>query len=103
GIPPFFGTWLSTIILAPLAIVLTHRATNDRQISIDFDWIAVPMKKIFGASKIQRLDGSQRIINLDAARVQQDDEWRELEAHSDDVLIGMVYNTIKFGYSQTTR
>jgi len=29
GLPPFIGAWMSTFILAPLAILLTYRATND--------------------------------------------------------------------------
>lgn len=29
GITPFLGAWLSSIILTPFAVLLTHRATND--------------------------------------------------------------------------
>src|SRR5690606_34137729 len=29
GISPFFGAWMSSIILTPLAVLLTYRATND--------------------------------------------------------------------------
>lgn len=29
GIPPFFGSWMSSFILTPLALFLTYRATND--------------------------------------------------------------------------
>ncbi len=46
GIPPFLGCWLSTIILLPLAVLLTYRATNDMTVSIDFDFIVKPIKKI---------------------------------------------------------
>src|SRR5690606_1517553 len=36
GITPFLGTWLSTLILLPMAISLTYKATRDRGInSID--------------------------------------------------------------------
>ena len=38
GITPFLGCWMSTIILLPLAIFLTKRATNDKGVSVDFDW-----------------------------------------------------------------
>lgn len=47
GITPFLGTWMSSIILTPLAIVLTYRATNDISFTINFDWITVPFQKLF--------------------------------------------------------
>lgn len=47
GITPFLGTWMSTIVLLPLAIVLTYRATNDMTVSIDFDFITKPIQKFF--------------------------------------------------------
>lgn len=38
GITPFFGSWMSSILLTPLAIVLTYRAINDigGMVSLDF-------------------------------------------------------------------
>lgn len=45
GIPPFFGTWLSTFILAPLAVLLTYRATNDIGL-VNMDVILQPVQKI---------------------------------------------------------
>ncbi len=53
GITPFLGTWMSSIILLPFAILLTYRATNDMGISIDFDWIIEPLKKIIQKFKKQ--------------------------------------------------
>jgi lipopolysaccharide export system permease protein len=47
GITPFLGTWMSTIVLMPLAILLTYRATNDMTVSINIDFITDPIKKIF--------------------------------------------------------
>lgn len=102
GIPPFLGTWLSTIILLPFAITLTYRANNDRQVSIDFEWLLVPIRKIFGVKRA-RLAPSERIVKLDAIRVDVDDEYRELEGHSSQVLTGMVYDAAKFNYSDATR
>ena len=43
----FFGTWISSILLTPLAIFLTYRATNDIGIMINFDWLIDPIKKLF--------------------------------------------------------
>ena len=46
-IPLILGMWMSSIILTPLAIFLTYRATNDIGIMINFDWLTDPLKKLF--------------------------------------------------------
>ena len=45
-IPPFLGAWMSSFILAPFAIILTYRATNDIGLMINFDWITTPFKNL---------------------------------------------------------
>ena len=45
GLPPFLGTWMSSIILTPLAILLTYRATNDISV-INIDIVTAPLQKI---------------------------------------------------------
>ena len=53
-ISPFLGTWMSSIVLTPLAILLTYRATNDIGL-INMDRILVPiqnlLKKIIPSKK----------------------------------------------------
>jgi lipopolysaccharide export system permease protein len=46
GLPPFFGAWLSSMILTPLAILLTYRATNDIGL-INLDVVLAPIQKAF--------------------------------------------------------
>ncbi len=46
GIPPFLGAWLSTFIIFPLSIFLTHRATKDRGLA-NMDFIIQPIKEFF--------------------------------------------------------
>jgi len=46
GLPPFIGAWMSSLILSPLAILLTYRATNDIGL-INLDVILAPFQKIF--------------------------------------------------------
>jgi lipopolysaccharide export system permease protein len=46
GLPPFFGSWMSSMILTPLAILLTYRATNDIGL-INMDVILSPIQKVF--------------------------------------------------------
>ena len=45
GLTPFLGAWMSSIILTPLAILLTYRATNDIGL-INMDVILAPFQKI---------------------------------------------------------
>ncbi len=47
GIPPFLGCWLSSLILTPLAVLLTYRATNDIGGMINMDAILQPFQKLF--------------------------------------------------------
>ena len=43
---PFLGAWMSSLILSPLAILLTYRATNDIGL-INLDILMAPLQKIF--------------------------------------------------------
>lgn len=45
-ITPFLGTWMASIVLTPLAILLTYRATNDIGL-INMDVIFQPLQKLF--------------------------------------------------------
>ena len=47
GISPFMGTWMSSMILSPLAILLTYRATNDIGGMINRDTFFSPFIKFF--------------------------------------------------------
>ncbi|HLP64676.1 MAG TPA: LptF/LptG family permease [Flavobacterium sp.] len=49
GITPFLGTWMSSMVLSPLAIILTYRATNDIGGMFNFDAVTVPIQKFFGS------------------------------------------------------
>lgn len=46
GITPFLGAWISSIVLIPLAIYLTRKATNDNG-NINFDFITESFKKAY--------------------------------------------------------
>ncbi|MTH13943.1 LptF/LptG family permease [Flavobacterium sp. LC2016-01] len=46
GMTPFLGSWMSSFILTPLAILLTYRATNDNGL-INFDAIMTPISQLF--------------------------------------------------------
>lgn len=46
GLSPFLGAWMSSIILTPLAILLTYRATNDNSL-INMDAVLTPVQNFF--------------------------------------------------------
>jgi len=46
GLSPLLGAWMSSLILSPLAILLTYRATNDIGL-INMDIIMAPFQKLF--------------------------------------------------------
>ncbi|OYX84593.1 MAG: permease [Flavobacteriales bacterium 32-34-25] len=54
GITPFLGSWMSSIILTPLAILLTYRATNDIGL-INMDVVLAPAQKL-----IQKLTSNKK-------------------------------------------
>lgn len=46
GMTPFMGSWMSSFVLLPLAVLLTYRATNDNGL-INFDAIITPISQLF--------------------------------------------------------
>lgn len=53
---PVFASWFSTIIMLPLGIYLTKRATEDRGI-FEFDHIIEPLKKLTSSKRIKKKNG----------------------------------------------
>jgi lipopolysaccharide export system permease protein len=55
GITPFLGTWMSTIVLAPLAVLLTYRAIKDIGGVINLDVILVPIQKYLASKQTKNV------------------------------------------------
>lgn len=65
GMPAFLGAWISTLILLPLAILLTYRAINDIGGMINFDAISLAFQKLFQKNEIIKEDSiSDQTENL---------------------------------------
>ena len=62
GISPFMGTWMSSMILSPLAILLTYRATNDIGGMISRDTFFAPFVKLFQKLPFINKDENQKEI-----------------------------------------
>lgn len=57
GISPFLGCWMSSIILTPLAIILTYKATNDISM-INLDILLQPFQKLLTKSFFKKANNS---------------------------------------------
>jgi lipopolysaccharide export system permease protein len=51
AITPFLGTAAGALLLTPFAILLTYRATNDMELTLDIDWLIGPIKKLLNKRK----------------------------------------------------
>lgn len=58
-INPFIGVWLSTLILTPLALLLTYRAINDIGGMVTFDGLLDPIKNTLLFKKLNGLFSRQ--------------------------------------------
>jgi lipopolysaccharide export system permease protein len=55
GITPFLGTWMSIIVLTPLAVLLTYRAIKDIGGVINLDVILVPIQKYLASKQTKTI------------------------------------------------
>ncbi|MCB0444947.1 MAG: LptF/LptG family permease, partial [Gelidibacter sp.] len=62
SINPIFGTWLSTLIMLPLGIYLTRRATNDKGL-FEFDSYLNPLKKFLNLKPKNSVTIDGEVIN----------------------------------------
>ncbi len=86
------ASWLSTLVMLPLSIYLTSRATKDRAL-INLDGILVPIKKLLG----KRDDAHLTVATyLDV----NSDDYVHLLEYSDKKLIDVVQNYRQFGLTQ---
>ncbi len=63
AISPFIGVAAGALILTPFAILFTYRATKDMGLTIDLDWLLVPIKKMFTKQNTNSLPGENITTN----------------------------------------
>ena len=88
AIDPVLATWLSTLIMLPLSIYLTSRATNDKGL-FDTDSILEPLKKFFKIS-------TKETIESDLSFSQSSDEFKTLKSYDNDKLLRTIKNHRSF-------
>ena len=81
---PITATWLSTLIMLPLSVYLTNRATKDRTL-LDFDALLVPLKRMVKSKDLPELDTE---VLLDTT----DNDYSNLESYSNEKLIDIIKN-----------
>jgi lipopolysaccharide export system permease protein len=104
SIPAILGSSLSSIILTPLAIFLTYRATNDIGIMINWDWITDPIIKLFNKNNIKEIKFKKEIVSLDTVQLNENDaDTNALINNETSVLINIVKNSEQFKYNSEQR
>ncbi|MFD0860908.1 LptF/LptG family permease [Sungkyunkwania multivorans] len=102
---PALGGWLSTLIMFPLSVYLTRRATTDQGL-INLDPITEPVKKFFNTiagtkeSMIEEL--VEDTFDLSAVDTNTKD-YRQLRSYRENKLKDIVQNYKKYGYDDTFR
>lgn len=89
GITPFMGAWMSSFVLTPFAVLFTYRATNDMNLTVDMDWLTVPIVKLFS----KRQKPKQPLFNIAAFTPVQDEEWFAMQELSTDALLQEVFTS----------
>ncbi|WP_455169427.1 LptF/LptG family permease [Aegicerativicinus sediminis] len=89
---PIIGTWLSTLIMLPLSIYLTSRATKDRGL-FDVSTYLDPLRKFLGLKskyKLKNEDGSFR-------------DYSFITHYSNDKLIGVIKNYDQLQFNKQSK
>ncbi|NOY47600.1 MAG: YjgP/YjgQ family permease [Chlorobi bacterium] len=96
SINPILATWLSTIIMLPLSIYLTNRATKDRSL-VDLDSVLIPLKNILTKKTIATP------LNRDVFIDENSEAYHTIQGYSNDKLIDIVKNYRQYDIDESYR
>lgn len=92
---PILASWFSTLIMLPLGIFLTKKATADRGL-FETEGVLEPLKKLFGIKK--------KDAEIDTSIFESDsDEYATLNGYDEKELIKVIKNYRQYDYSRTHR
>lgn len=92
---PILATWLSTLIMLPISIYLTSRATKDRAL-LDLDSLIIPLKKLIASKTVEAKD-TTNILDKES------DDYASLSSYSDDKLVDIIKNYRQYGIDESFR
>ena len=92
---PVLASWLSTLLLLPLSIYLTNRATKDRAL-LNLDGILVPLKKLLSKDAFVPIDST---VVLD----KNSDAYLNLNSYSNKKLIDIIKNYRQYDFNESYR
>lgn len=84
------GSWLSTLIMLPLSVYLTQRATKDRGL-FEFDHIIEPLKTFF------------KIKSKNSNSVIDDKDYSFITKFTNDKLIDVIKNYASYDYNKAVK
>jgi len=90
---PLIATWLSTVIMLPISIYLTSRATKDRAL-MDLDSLLLPIKRMVNA---KRDDDDIGLKTFD----EHSSSYNKLNDYSDQKLIDLLKNYRQYDLDRT--
>lgn len=85
SLSPAIAPWFSTMVMFPLSIYLTNRATKDRAL-LDLDSMLLPIKRLIG---IRPFDYS---LNETTFLDKSSEDYQHLSGYSDQKLIDLIQN-----------
>ena len=90
---PAIASWLSTLIMLPISIYLTSRATKDRGL-FDIDLLLQPIINLFKSKK-------EIVIFKDNLKTISESELIKLKSYEEDKLIDIAKNYRLYNYNET--
>ena len=90
---PYIATWLSTIIMLPISIYLSSRATKDRGL-LDTDSLLIPLKRLINPKRDLETLGTETFE-------QNSEDFNKLDAYSDKRLIDLLKNYRQYDLDRT--
>lgn len=87
---PILSSWLSTLIMLPLSVYLTDRATKDRTL-LDLDAVLVPLKRVIRRKVKLEID-TDKLLDTNS------EEFENLKGYSNEKLIDIIKNYRQYDF-----